>query len=373
MKAMFRAGVAAFALVAMLVALGGTASAAGRVPGPVFVQTDNPVGNQVVAYDRAPDGTLSQAGVYNTGGKGGVLEGSVVDHLASQGSLAYEAKHRLLIAVNAGSDTVSVFGVNGDRLALRQVIDSGGSFPVSVAARRGLVYVLNAEGQASVQGYAIVADRLVRLPGSNRSLGLDATQTPRFTSTPGQVAISPDGSKLLVTTKGNGSAIDVFGVRPRGRLSANPVVNSLPGEVPFALTFDDQGRLLVAEAGPNSLASFTLNADGTVTKLDSVGTGQAATCWVVRKDDFFFTSNAGSASLSRFQEGLGGGLTLLGNTATDAGTVDAAVSDDGRFLYVQTGAAGLVDEFAIAPDGTLSGLGSVTVPGAVGGEGIVSL
>ena len=40
-----------------------------------------------------------------------------------------------------------------------------------------------------------------------------------------------------------------------------------------------------------------------------------------------------------------GSLTALGNTATDAGTVDAAASPDGRFLYVQTGADGIVDEF----------------------------
>src|SRR4029079_7470669 len=77
--------------------------------GVVFVQTDNPAGNAVVAYDRADDGTLPLAGTYPTGGNGGVLTGSVVDHLASQGSLVYDADHGLLFAVNAGSNTVSVF------------------------------------------------------------------------------------------------------------------------------------------------------------------------------------------------------------------------------------------------------------------------
>ena len=51
----------------------------------VFVQTDNTAGNQVVAYDRADNGTLTAANAYDTGGLGGVLDGSVVDHLASQG------------------------------------------------------------------------------------------------------------------------------------------------------------------------------------------------------------------------------------------------------------------------------------------------
>src|ERR1700738_820679 len=74
----------------------------------VFVQTDNTAGNQVVAYDRAADGSLALANTYDTGGLGGQLKGSVVDHLASQGSLAYDHRHRLLLAVNAGSNTVSV-------------------------------------------------------------------------------------------------------------------------------------------------------------------------------------------------------------------------------------------------------------------------
>jgi len=87
----------------------------------VFVQTDNPAGNQVAAYHRAPDGTLTPAGLYDTGGLGGILAGSVADHLASQGSLTYDARHALLYAVNAGSDTVSVFSVDGDRLHLRCV------------------------------------------------------------------------------------------------------------------------------------------------------------------------------------------------------------------------------------------------------------
>lgn len=110
---------------------GGPAGAASPVPGAggpggaVFVQTDNVAGNQVVAYLRGADGQLTPAGTYGTGGLGGVLAGSVVDHTASQGSLVYDAGQHLLYAVNAGSDTVSVFSVLGDRLALRQVISSG--------------------------------------------------------------------------------------------------------------------------------------------------------------------------------------------------------------------------------------------------------
>jgi DNA-binding beta-propeller fold protein YncE len=338
----------------------------------VFVQTDNTAGNAVVAYRRLAGGTLQQAGTYPTGGLGGQLAGSVVDHLASQGSLAYDQAHGLLIAVNAGSDTVSVFGASGDRLRLRQVTGSGGTFPVSVAVHGDVVYVLNALGGGSVQGYRIFAGRLLRLPGSNRPLGLDPSASPQFTNTPGQVAFSPDGSQLIVTTKANGNDIDVFGVRGDGRLSAAPVVNPEPGAVPFAISFDRAGHLVIAEAGPSALATFALNPSGSVTALSQVGTGQAATCWVAPARGLLFASNAGSASVSGYSSSPAGQLTLLGQTGTDAGTVDASASPGGRYLYVQTGGAGIVDQFAVGGGGTLTALGSVTVPGATGGEGIVA-
>jgi DNA-binding beta-propeller fold protein YncE len=337
----------------------------------VFVQTDNPAGNAVVAYHRNADGTLSEAGDYPTGGLGGVLAGSVVDHLASQGSLGYDAAARLVLAVNAGSDTVSVFGVHGDRLHLRQVIGSGGVFPVSVAVHGDLVYVLNALGGGSVQGYRVFAGRLSALPGSSRALGLDPNASPQFTNTPGQVAFTPGGGQLIVTTKANGNDIDVFAVRPDGTLSPSPAVNNEPGTVPFAISFDASGQLVIADAGTNALSTFALSNPGTLTLLDTVGTGQSATCWVAPAGGYFFASNAGSASVSGYSAAADGTLTLLSTTGTDAGTVDAAASPDGRFLYVQTGGSGIVDEFSVGA-GTLTEIGSAVVPGAAGGEGIVA-
>jgi 6-phosphogluconolactonase (cycloisomerase 2 family) len=335
----------------------------------VFVQTDATSGNHVVAYHRAADGALSPAGSYPTGGLGGVLGGSVVDHTASQGSLTYDPWHSLLYAVNAGSNTVSVFAVSGDQLALRQVLGSGGTFPVSVAVHGDLVYVVNALNGGSLQGYRVLGGFLV--PGSGRALGLNPSASPQFTNTPGQVAFTPDGSKLIVTTKANGNDIDVFDVGFGGWLSA-PVVNSEPGTVPFAISFDAYGHLVIAEAGPNALATFTISGHGTLTQLDAVGTGQTATCWVAPAGPFLFASSAGSAAESGFTDAADGQLTLLGATATDAGTVDASAAAGGQFLYVQTGGSGIVDEYAVGAGGALSQQGEVTVPDAVGGEGIVA-
>lgn len=99
----------------------------------MFVQTDAASGNSVAVYDQTAGSGLRAAGTYPTGGLGGALVGSVVDHLVSQGSLALDQAHGLLYAVNAGSNTVTVFSVEGHQLTRRQVISSGGTFPVSVA------------------------------------------------------------------------------------------------------------------------------------------------------------------------------------------------------------------------------------------------
>ncbi|MGH3269440.1 MAG: lactonase family protein, partial [Trebonia sp.] len=336
--------------------------------GAVFVQTDNTAANAVAAYHRAPDGTLTLAGTYPTGGRGGILNGSMVDHLASQGSLTYDSDHGLLFAVNAGSDTVSVFRVSGDRLELRQVIWSGGAFPVSVTVHGNHAYVLDALGGGTLYGYRITGGHLTPIPGSSRGLGLDLNATPQFTNTPGQVAFTPDGSRILVTTKANGNDTDVFAVRPDGRLSRSPVVNSEPGAVPFAISFDRAGHVLIAEAGPSALATFALSSGGVLTQLAIADTGQAAACWVAPAGRYFYVSNAGSGSVSGYTVGGAGQLTALGNALTDAGTVDASAV--GGFLYVQAGAAGIVDEFAVGAGGALTSLGSVTVAGAAGGEGI---
>ena len=386
MKALTRFVPAAAVAIAVAALAAPAASAATQSPagqsadshgayggGTVFALTDNTAGNAVAAYSRAPNGTLTQAGSYRTGGRGGALTGSVVDHTASQGALASDEAHGLLIAVNPGSNTVSVFRVHGDRLTLSQVLPSGGDFPVSVAVHGDHAYVLNALGGGSLSGYRIAGGRLAPVAGSHRALHLGTTASSAFTATPGQVAFTPDGSQLLVATKGSTNAVDVFAVHGDGRLSASPVVNSLPGAVPFAVAFDQAGHVALAEAGPSAIATFSLSRGGHLTSLDVKDTGQMATCWVVRAGQYLYTSNAGSGSVSGYRPGQSGALTALGNTATDAGTVDPASAAGGRFVYVRAGAAGVVDEFAVGAGGALTPIGSVTVPGGAGGEGITAV
>lgn len=358
------------------------AGALGPAPGPnfdgggqhpVFVQTDNVAGNQVVAYDRAANGALKLANTYATGGLGGVLNGSQVDHLGSQGSLTYDSAHSLLYAVNAGSNTVSVFSVRGDQLSLRQVVGSGGTFPVSVAVHGGLVSVLNAQNGGSIEEFYSFFGHLFPVPGSNRNLGLTIpTDTTQFTHTPGQVLYSPDGSKLILTTKATTNAVEVFNVGFLGFLSPSPVITTEPGTVPFALAFDPGGHLVVGEAGPSALATFGLNRNGTLTPISALASGQTGLCWVTATGSLLYTGNTAANSTSGYVSSASGQLSLLGATPTDPGTVDGSVSSDGHYFYVQTGGNGIVDEFQINANGSLTEIGSVLVSGAAGGQGIAA-
>src|SRR5262249_7689068 len=161
---------------------------------------------------------LSSAAAYHTGGLGGQLTGSVTDHLASQGSLTYDLLHSLLYAVNAGSDTVTVFGAHRHPPLRQHGISSRRPVPGRLGGRGHAVHVLNALDGGSVHGYRVFAGRLFPIRGSKRLLHLDPAASPQFVNTPGQVAFSPDGSQLIVTTKANGNDVDVFGVRPGGTL-----------------------------------------------------------------------------------------------------------------------------------------------------------
>lgn len=369
---------AGFAAAALMVAQVASAQAsqqrAAQGTNVVFVQTDALTGNQVAVYDRASDGTLSLAGKYATDGLGGAATGAVVDKLASQGSLTYDANDSLLFAVNAGSDSFSVFAVDGDTLSLLDVLPSGGAFPDSITVHGKFVYVLNSGGAGSVQGYRIDGHNLHAINRSNRSLGLGNTNPPAFLASPGQIGFTPDGSRLIVTTKASTSSFVVFDVRADGRLG-DPVVTTSANPVPFGFTFDPGGRVVAAEAGGSVLTTYTLDADNTLSAAQSKPDGQAALCWVASVGGFYYVANAGSASISGYRIDAAGTPSFVTPTgvvgSTEAGAIDLVGSSDGRFLYAQSGGTGNVDEFAVAGDGTLSKIGIATGLSA-GFEGIAA-
>jgi len=202
------------------------------------------------------------------------------------------------------------------------------------------------------------------LPGSTRSLGLGNTNPPGFLTSPGQLGFTPDGKKLVVTTKAGTNAVDVFAIGPNGRPSEAPVVNTPATPVPFAFTFQPgTGRLVVGEAATSSLTTYVLQGDGSLADPRSLSDGQSALCWITRVRGYYYVSNTGSNTVSGYRLDRAGTPSLVTPTGvvaiTEAGPIDSAAAAD-RFLYVENGAAGTVDEFRVEVDGALTSLGAIT-------------
>lgn len=333
----------------------------------VFVQGNELDGNTIHAFERGDDGTLTAAGRYATGGKGGDQVDAPTDSLASQGSLVYDDRSGRLLAVNAGSGTVTSFRVEGQKLTDRQVVSSGGDFPASIAVSGTLAYVMNAGGEGGVQGFRITADGLKPLSGSQRSLGLDNEKVPLFSSSPGQVAFTPDGRDLVVTTK-SANTIEVFPIRRDGRPAHRPVVNDSAGGVPFAVTFDKAGRMLVAEAEKSTVSRYKVRADGRLEVLQRpLANGQETLCWLERAGDFFYGGNTGNSTVTGYRTDRQGRLALTNDvgvatppSAASQGVIDLAVTPDERFLYVQNAVSGTVDGFRVGRNGSLTKVTTVT-------------
>ena len=213
-----------------------TASGAASV-GAVFVATNDVDHNEVVMYSRSAKGVLKYVGTFETGGRG---QGGINDPLQAQSSLLLSPDHHYLLAVNAGSSTLSVFEVDDDRLRLLDTKSTQGGNPVSVTMNGDLVYVANVGGTYHTAGFHLTPwGELQFIANSKQPLsGLDTE--------PGTIAFSPDGSKLIVTERQT-SNIDVFSVAPNGSLT-NAVVTAAQGIEPFGASFAPSGALLVSES-----------------------------------------------------------------------------------------------------------------------------
>jgi len=341
---------------AMLLISAATVFAGGardEIVGAVYAMTNAASGNEVVIFDRSDDGMLTSAGSIATGGTGSSIG---IDTLGSQGSLVLSEDNSWLLAVNAGSNEVSVFKVLREGLNLVDKVNSGGMFPVSVTVFHNFVYVLNSGGSPNITGFRLsLTGKLIPLTRSTRSLGAGAFA---------QVGFDLEGEKLVVTDKTD-SMILVYSVGHDGLPGKTPVTSPSNGVTPFGFIFDQWGHLLVVEAGTNAVSSYKILPDDTLQVISgSVPNGQIAACWIAGNGrGEVFTDNPGTHSISAYIDmPVVGTLALLDGVAGTGNTpLDLSITGNGRFLYSLDPNNGSVDMFQIGCDGSLTNLG--TVPG----------
>ena len=353
-----RRGLVGAAAAAAVLGAAQPAFAAGS--GAVYALS-NETQNAVITFDRGADGSLRQRSATLTGGAGSNAG------LGTQSALV--RSHGFVLAVNAGSNSVSVFRVGRHGLRLADVQASGGSRPVSVSIRGGLVYVLNAGAGGNVSGFRLTEHgNLKPIAGSTRAL-------PSVDAGPAQVAITPDGNGLVVTEK-NTNTIDTLPLRHDDRPGAGTAHPS-NGLTPFGFSFGSRDTLIVSEAAggaalASSASSYDLRHGGLATISGSVPTLQTAACWLVTTADgrYAFTTNAGSDSVSTFTVSHAGELSLLHSDSAGAGAhpTDAALSRGDRFLYTLDAFTHQVTGFRVAGNGNLTSLGAAgTLPASASG------
>jgi 6-phosphogluconolactonase len=320
--------------------------------GAVYTLTNEARVNAVVAFNRSAGGTLSDPRRFPTGGRG---TGS---GLGSQGAVALSRNGRWLFAVNAGSNDISVFSVQGTELRLAHRSASGGTMPISITSHRNLVFVLNAGGDGNIAGFSVSGLGALRpLPDAARSLSGPDTG-------PAQISFSPDGESLVVTEKNTG-LLDLFSVDEDGAVSKATQVPS-NGETPFGFSFTRRGLLVVSEAfggrdGESAVSSYQLE-DVIQPISGSVPDHQTAACWIAitHNGRFAYTTNTGSGTISGYRVSSSGALSLLNADGVTASTgdgsspTDMALSADSSFLYALGSGTGTISAFHVEGDGSLT-------------------
>ena len=346
-------------------------------PGAVFVETNDIYANAILAYARSPDGTLTPAGRYPTAGRGGTEVGVPTDPLSSQGALTYDPRRHLLYAVNPGSDTLSVFAVRGTRLRLLQVIASGGSFPVSVAIHKSLVYVLNAGGDGTISGYRTDDRAIDTNPFVGAIIRSGQRDRPPSSSAHSLRSASPTMARICWSAP---RATEPWTRLRSGATASPPPLPSAPrtGPVPFPFVFDVRGRVVLVSAS-GFANTYRVDQDGALIATGAPApSGQNAPCWLVEARGYFYVTNTASNTVTGYAEAPDGQLALLRpdgvSATTAAGPIDLEASPDGRYVFELNGLAGDLGVYAVAPDGTLTQTGTVgglpAFNGSNGMEGI---
>jgi len=342
-------------------------------PGYVYLNDNTAGTNTISGFRRGADGALTLLpGSPFTAGGAGLGAG-----LGSQGAIQTADHGRYVLAVDAGSNQISVLSIGRDG-SLTPVagspFSSGGVEPDSVAVNDGLVYVSNTGvGGTNYTGFTLSSSGQLRpIPGS--------TVTLPAGSGPGEIVLNSNNTKLAgmrVTT----SLIDSFALDRSGRPHAAPGSPfTAQGLGPFGSQFrpTNPDQLFVDNAhngtGLGTVSAFDDLANGNLSPIGAspFADFQTAPCWQVISPDgrYLYALDTGSAEISSYAIAPDGNLTLLSNTPVSStpgvtGT-DVAISPDGRTLYLNMAKINSVAAFAV-DGGTVTQLpGSPTVASGSG-------
>jgi 6-phosphogluconolactonase len=329
----------------------------------LYTLSNDAANNEVLAYQWNERGTMQASAQYPTGGVG------TGQGLGNQGALALSPNQQFLFAVNAGSNDVSVFRIDGAGLTLVDRVAETGKTPVSITASHDWVYVVNS-GDDSIFGYRFnpASGKLTAVAASYRKLASTGSGAA-------QISFDADQDALVVTEKAV-NQISSFTLGHNGLPQAMHSINSA-GHTPFGFAFGKHNQLFVSEAqggaaNASTVSSYKLAEDGGLQVIDSaLATGKTAACWLATTPNgrLAFTADTPANTISSFSIANNGQLTVIQSAAaTENHPTDLAVSLDGSMLYTLSGGDNAIGIYTIGGNGALSKQSSVAgLPAGVTG------
>jgi 6-phosphogluconolactonase len=387
--------------------------------GAVYAMTNALGNNEIVAYHRGADGSLSLVQTIASGGGGSGLQLAGVDSLGSAGSVQLDSDHHLLFVVNTESanenngagayntdclqGTITSFLIADDgALTFADRVFSGGLFPNSLTVRKrrfhddrgrkdkdkddrddkkesgDLVYVLNAGGPEApvchltpasantpnITGF--IVDRFGRMRPLLSTQPVDpgpATGSGRNCS-----AASAAGFSGL---SGAPAADFVCGLNP-------PSFPRSPAQVRFT---PDGDQLVVTVKGTNTIYVFPLDRDGraedpAVTQAPGPALPNFFAFAFDRNENLLVTELFGTASsipagaqgaVSSFTIRSSGGLNPLSSHVGDGGTAASFIAVEpilGRFAYVANNLSASISSYTVGTNGVVTLLNATAGAGS---------
>lgn len=178
---------------------------------------------------------------------------------------------------------------------------------------------------------------------------------------PHQIILGPDAMRAYVPHR-NGNTVRFFDLA--GGVSAAGTVTAEPGVGPRHLRFAPSGEFayLIHEY-TDAISTHRVEADGSLTRLQTTSTipggfdGDMNTCadvHVTPDGRFVYGSNRGHDSLAMFSVQPDGTLSRLGTISTEARPREFDVSPDGRFVVVAGQDSGQLQSYRVEESGTLT-------------------
>jgi 6-phosphogluconolactonase len=258
------------------------------------------------------------------------------------------------------------------RITLASVVSLGLGFGLTACGPSNTIDFLyvtsskNNPGQINVYQVDSQAGPLITLAGSPYSSG---------GANPVADLASPNGKNLYVVNRDSGTVVE-FAISTNGSLAQQQVCN-IPGSSPTQLAINKTGTYLyvvetyqpgysVNNPGPGALVVFPINASGQLGATSSLCTPVAngtnaffpvgnnpVAVNVLANGNYVYAVNESDATISTFQVGSSGALSLIGTYPVGVAPNALASDPTSKFLYVTDGAANQMIGFLVQINGTL--------------------